>query len=1153
MKLIRIGLWVLTFLSMAAISRASVEGSISGTVTDSGGAVVPGALVTATNIANNIARTMTTGPKGVFSFQELPVGNYEIRVDAPNFKPYRRLGVVLDANSYLLLDTQLRVGGRTETILVEDSPKHIDTADTQIGEVIDGTKVTSVPLNGRSFTDLLALQPGVAPLTSITSHSINAAGASLLNPSGNLNPGTISINGQREYANGFMINDADTVERFTMGAAVDPNLDSIAEFRILTGNFDAEYGNYSGGRISVVTKSGGNRFHGSAFEFLRNTKLDASDFISGQLGVYQQNQFGGTVGGPLRRNKLFFFSDYQDTRMKQGVDSGLITVPSAQDRTGNFSDMADSFAGMTVNGNYWAQQLSTKLGYTVSPGEPYYVSGCTSATCVFPNATIPQTAWSGPAKNLLQYIPPPNQGQTEFTTSSQNEILRDDKAAMRIDGNMRWGMFSAYYFADDWSLNNPYPTQQGGANIPGFNAMNSGRTQLVTLGDVKPFGASTANDLRISFVRDLNILGTPVGHAGTTLVSQGFVTPSGEPSILPQRKSIEGIENILFNSFAMGSTVVGLTQADNTFEVRDGFSRVIGAHTLKLGGEAIYAQVNVAADVQSNGLFLFTGSETGIDFADFLLGIASQYTQGDARPFYNRNRYGALFAQDSWRVNTRLAFNYGLRWDVMMPWYEKFNQIQTVVLGEQSVVYPTAPQGIVFPGDPGISRSLAPTRWNNLSPRFGLAWLPPVRDGLLGRLIGQDKTSIRLGFGRFFSAVEGVSIGVMAGDPPYGSTYSSPAPPLFSDPFVNAGDGTDNGQRFPLQLTPLGASPSNPNPNVDWSQFEPITGMPGYDRNGRSPYAEQYNLSIQRQLSATTLATFGYVGSQAHHLLVLLPANPGVASICLAIAGCGPFQEDLFHTRQPFDSNFADITWMSTIGNSNYNALELNLRHQSKQLEFLAGYTYSKSLDTASSLSEQINPFNHRATYAISAFDLRHNFVASYDYHLPLARLFAARNEFTNGWSLSGITRLSGGFPVTMHNNSDRSLLGLQRNGVNNTWGIDTPDVTAGSLHLNGNPQTGPYFDTSRFAFQALGTPGSAKPRFFCGPGMVNFDTSLQKDVYLSESKAVEFRFEAFNLFNHPQYFGADSVDGSIDSGTFGQIVKAMNPRLMQAAVKFRF
>jgi hypothetical protein len=702
-------------------------------------------------------------------------------------------------------------------------------------------------------------------------------------------------------------------------------------------------------------------------------------------------------------------------------------------------------------------------------------------------------------------------------------------------------------------MDNPYPIQQGGASVPGFDASNLGLTQMFTLGDVKTFGTRAANDLRLSYVRDVNTLGTPKGHADMSLASQGFVTPSGAPSILPQRPSIVGIENVIFNSFTIGSTVTGLTQVDNSIELRDGFSRQIGAHTLKLGGEAIYSQVNVAADVQSNGTFLFAGQETGIDFADFLLGIPSQYTQGDARPTSNRNRYGAMFVQDSWRPRSRLELNYGLRWDVIMPWYERFNQIQTLVLGEQSAVYPGAPQGIVFPGDPGISRSLAPTRWNNFSPRFGLAWAPGAREGITGKLIGQDQTSIRLGFGRFFSAVEGVQIGVMAGDPPYGSTYTSPTPPLFADPFVNAADGVDNGQRFPLQLPPLGASPSNPDPNVNWAQFEPISGMPTYDPRNVSPYTEQYNLSIERQFDRSTLLTVGYVGSQSHRLLVMLPANPGIASLCLAIPECGPFDEDLYQTRRPFNADFSDVTWMSTIGNSNYNALEINIRHDSRQLELMAGYTYSKSLDDASSISEQLNPFDHRWSYGLSAFDLKHNFVTSFDYHVPIEQLFRRSNIITDRWSISGITRVSGGFPVTMHNDSDRSLTGLQRNGVNNTWGLDTPNVLPGSLQLNGNPHSGPYFDTAQFSFQPLGEVGSAKPRFFYGPGTVNVDLSVQKTIDLTESKILDFRMDAFNLFNHPRYFGPDAVDGDISSGTFGQIVNAQNPRLMQVALKFHF
>jgi carboxypeptidase family protein len=1140
-------------LLIASTLRASVEGNVSGTIFDPARKVVPGATVTAINTATNMERSMTTGSDGIYSFQELPVGTYEIHVNAKNFKASRTVGVVLNANSALLLDITLSVGGQTNTVTVDDSSTHVDVADTQTGEVISDAKMEAVPLNGRSFTDLLSLQPGVAPATSITSRSINAAGASLLNPSGDLNPGTISINGQREYANGFEVNDADTVERFTMGAAVIPNLDSLAEFRILTGNFDAEYGNYSGGRISVVTKSGSNAFHGSAFEFLRNTLLDADSFITGERGVYQQNQYGGTMGGPVLRNKLFFFGDYQGTGVKQGVDSGLISVPSAAEQTGNFSDEAGMFSGATVSGSNWAQLLTGKLGYAVSPGELYYSPGCSNSTCVFPNATIPKAVWSGPAQHLIQYIPSPNQGVNEFSTTAQALTLRDDKAAMRIDGSTRLGTLSAYYFADDWSMDNPYPIQQGGANVPGFDAANLGLTQMFTLGDVKTFGTRAANDLHLSYVRDVNTLGTPKGNAGISLASQGFVTPSGTPSILPQRPSIVGIENIIFNSFTIGSTVTGLNQVDNSIEARDGFSRAIGTHTLKAGGEAIYSQVNVAADVQSNGTFLFTGQETGIDFADFLLGVPSQYTQGDARPTSNRNKYGALFIQDSWRPRARLEFNYGLRWDVIMPWYERFNQIQTLVLGDQSVVYPGAPEGIVFPGDSGIPRSLAPARWNNFSPRLGVAWAPATRSGLIGKLIGQDQTSIRLGFGRFFSAVEGVEIGVMAGDPPYGSTYTSPTPPLFADPFVNAADGTDNGQRFPLRLPPLGASPGHPDATVNWAQFEPISGMPAYDPRDLSPYTEQYNLSIERQFDRNTLLTLGYVGSQAHRLLVMLPANPGIASLCLAIAGCGPFDEDLYQTRRPFSAAFSDVTWMSTIGNSNYNALEVNLRHVSRTLELMAGYTYSKSLDNASSVSEQLNPFDHQWSYALSAFDLKHNFVTSFDYALPAGQLFRSSNLFTNGWSISGITHISGGFPITMHNDSDRSLTGLQRNGVNNTWGLDTPDVLPGSLALNGNPRAGPYFNTSLFTLQALGAVGSAKPRFFYGPGMIDVDLSAQKRIELAENKTLDFRIDAFNVFNHPQYFGADSVDGDVSSGTFGQIVNAQNPRLLQAALKFRF
>src|SRR5271169_6696180 len=330
-------------LLMDIDSWAGVGGSISGTVTDSSGGAVPKADVTATNTDTGIRQTTATDGKGFYSFPNLPIGNYEIEVASLGFRSYRKTGIVIDANSALRIDAVLIVGERTDTILIVDPPLAIDTSSTQNGEVISGAQMTSVPLNGRSFTDLLALQPGVVPVTSITGDTVQDVGASVLSPSGDLNPGTISINGQREFANSFIVNGSDVEEDVNNGASVVPNLDAIAEFRILTNNFDAEYGEFSGGQINVVTKSGTNSFHGDLFEFVRNTDLDARNFFSPTRGAFNQNQFVGTVGGPIRKDKIFFFADYQGTRLTQGIDSGTIAVPTATDRTtGNMSDQLNS-------------------------------------------------------------------------------------------------------------------------------------------------------------------------------------------------------------------------------------------------------------------------------------------------------------------------------------------------------------------------------------------------------------------------------------------------------------------------------------------------------------------------------------------------------------------------------------------------------------------------------------------------------------------------------------------------------------------------------------------------------------------------------------------------------------------------------------------
>ncbi len=1164
----------------SALAWASVSGSISGAVTDPSGNSIVGAQVTVQEKRTGLTRSTRTDGKGYYAFPVLPVGQYVIDIQAAGFGAYERKGVTLDTNSALTLDASLSVGSVSQSVTVTDSTLHVETESTQMGQVITGREITAAPLDGRSYTDLLSLQPGVAPETAITSSTVQDVGATILDPSGTLNPGNLSVNGQKETANYFGVNGSDVEEDVNAGTAVIPNLDSIAEFRIITSNFDAEYGEFSGGQINVVTKSGGNAFHGDVFEFLRNTDLDARNYFSPTRGAFRQNQFGGTLGGPIRKDRLFLFLDYQGTRQTQGVDTGNIAVPSAEDRTGNLSDFTtgsrgDQLSGV-VSGPYFAKILSQRLGYQVTSGEPYYLPGCTSSTrCVFPRAMIPQRAWSVPAQRLLEYIPAPNTAAGAFATSSYNQTVRDDKAGSRIDWNTRWGLVSGYYFIDNFDLINPYPVAQSGASVPGFSAATTGRARLLSLGDTKTFGATMVNELHLSYMRDNTNLGQPIGGRGVSLASQGFVNADGSDSIVALDPKGQSVENVNFNAFSIGAAANQLIQTNNTYEVSDSLSQVLGSHTSKLGVEFHADQVNASAVAQFNGNFVFAGQETGVDFADFLIGVPSQYNQSQLNPFYPRNKYLGVFAQDSWRALQNLTLNYGVRWDRIASWSEKYNQISTFVPGAQSVVFPGAPPGILYPGDPGVPNTLAPTDALDFSPRLGVGWSPQTEDGALLKKIvgGPGSTSVRASFGTFYTAITAETISTLAANAPYGITYSSPAPPLFATPFINAADGTNNGQPFPYTFARLNSSRSNPDSDINWAAFEPISGIPGYDMHNHTPYTEEWVLSIERQAGPKTVFGASYIGSSSHRQHVLIEPNPGDPALCLSLSQpgdvmpgtltCGPFGENTVYypagggvvkgVRGPLGSNFGSDALQSNMGAANFNSLQLSARHTSGRLEFDASYTYGKSMDQSSNMGEEVNPFEPALSYAISSYDLKHNFVVSYDYQLPFDQFFPP-GRLTKGWSLSGITHFSTGFPVTMINNGDNSLIGTNPNGVNNS-SIDEPDYNGGPLKLNKNPRGNGnnYFNTTAFSMNALGEPGTSKRRFFYGAGQDNYDMAVAKHLPFTESKSLLFRVEAFNVFNHAQFFGPQAVDGDIGDTTFGNVISAAPPRILQGALKFDF
>jgi hypothetical protein len=1184
---------------LATISWAAATGSMSGTIKDPSGSVIPGASLVLANLDLTTQYKASTDEQGLYSFPSLPVGRYELTIEAAGFKTVRKTGLVIDTDAALKVDATLEIGQQSETVTVAataaTTEAQVDTVATHLGELVTGSQMTSLPLNGRSYTDLLSIQPGVIPVTTLQPNSVIMAGVTgAISPSGDLNPGNQSIDGQRESANGFMVNGVDVQEHMNGGTSIIPNLDSIDEFRVLTNNFDPEYGNYNGGMVTVVTKSGSDTFHGNAFEFLRNTALDARGYFDPTRPTFRQNQFGGTVGGPVKRQKIYFFSDYQGTRTTQGIPTGNITVPSLQDRTGNLSDLgAAAFSTTTFqngqnvttpatvsDGGYLASLLSQKLGYAVSPGESYYTAGCTTASqCVFPNAIIPQRAWSAPAVNLLPYIPKPNVSANQFSTSAYSQIVRDDKVSGRIDVNTaRWGQISSYYFFDDYRLDDPYPGQQGGASIPGFDALNFGRAQLLSIGDTKVFGANTVNEFRIGLLRNSNVIGQPKGGLGVTLASQGFVTGAGTQGITVQAPQFEGVMNITFPTFVMGVPVTNVSQHNNTLYLGDTVTKVVGAHTIKFGAQFHYDQVNEHPNATFNGTFNISGSETGVAFADFLIGVPSNFTQSSGEPFYMRNRYEGLFGQDSWHARNDLTFNFGLRWDFIMPWWEKYNQLQTIIPGRQSVLYPGAPGGLVVPGDPGIPPTISSSKLVNPAPRIGLAYSPNYDQGMLKKIFGgTGQSSIRASYGLFYTEFPGVSAGIMYAVPPFGYNYLSPVEPLLATPFTNAGDGGKNINPYPLTFPPHNVSAKSPNTTFNFANVIPISADPFWYYRNSVPYTEDYMLSIQRQITPSLLWTASYVGNQGHHLIAVVSANPGNPALCLSLSQatnvapgtqtCGPFGEDgtyttasgkiIQGTRTGLGSNYGEDTAQKTIANSNYNALETNLRYVGKNSNFLLGYTYSKSIDQGSNLGEQLDPLNLGFTRAISAFDLRHNFVASYRYSLPFDRLFHRSDRLTQGWALSGTTRFSTGFPVTLFDDSDNSLLGTLGNGVNN-YLLDTPNYNGGPLNINTNPRNGrPAFNTSAFSPEALGQLGNARRRFFYGPGIDNYDMTLAKSLRISESKSLEMRVEGFNVFNHAQFYasstGVSAVDGEINDPNFGKIVNAAAPRLIQLAAKFSF
>lgn len=916
----------------------STGGRIRGTVTDSSGAAIAGAKVTLINEGTSTSREAESNASGAYIFVEVPVGSYEVDVTIAGFKKYARKGITLNLDEIASIDVALQVGGATETVEVSGAPPIIDTTTTQLGAVMTEQSVRELPLSTRNTYELLQLQPGVQ----------SQLGADLFYGSGN--PGVVSVNGGRGRSNNYMVNGGDGNDLFVNGPAIQPSPDAISEFRVLTNTFDAEYGRNSGSVVNVVTKSGTNEVHGDFYEFLRNDVLNSHPFQFSPTPKpdYKQNQFGGTLGAPIKKDKTFIFGSYEGNRLIQGQPSGSVTLPTADEAGGNFNpdgglggtltdaSFASELANRTTGGGQTCQQAVTATG-----GAPI-VAGASYAN-IFNTGVVPAACFDPTALALYnKYVAPLGTGTIG---TAPNLVETENQFTIRFDQSLNsHQQLNVYYYFNDDTQNQPFSNfQAAGANLPGFGDLFKTRVQQWNIGHTWTFGSSAVNEFRFNYFREgekdtnhpTNILASVHDACGSAVPAADCFADPGNPTAgittnLPGRQGVPYVS--VSGGFSIGNNTEGeLPQVGNTFQWSDNFSKIIGNHSTKFGVDVRRDRFDQFLYYNINGSFTFQSpgaeNDVGNAYADYFLGVPTSYTQGAAQGENDRNTGLYLFAQDSWKIKKNVTLNYGLRWELNTPFYDNGNRLQTFRPGQATTQYPCwlsaasaatlgttpgdcgensanyayFPLGLVFPGDTGVPRGLTSTYYKAFAPRIGLAWSPDWTEGWLAKLTGgPGKSTIRGGYGIFYNPIEQLVLEQFSAEPPFGASVSLSAP-LFNTPFLLQ-DGTQspNNSSGVITQTPKTPcfDPAGPAGCVDWSVFRPALLYGEFQPHLKSQYAEQYNFTIERQLTKDMLLRVAYVGTQAHHLLASEDLDYGNPLTCLDIntyagAGtCGPYGSD---------------------------------------------------------------------------------------------------------------------------------------------------------------------------------------------------------------------------------------------------------------------
>ncbi|HTC93748.1 MAG TPA: TonB-dependent receptor [Terriglobales bacterium] len=1095
------------------LAAQQIAGSIRGTITDPTGAVVQTATVTAKQIETGLERTATTKSAGAYILLELPVGHYQLEVVAQGFRKFVRDGISVNVNETVTVPIQLAVGAETEPMQVTADAQLIQGTVTSLGKTVLEREILDLPLDGRNFTQLGVLQPGVVPLT-----------PGLAEAGGSLREGqAYAVNGQRPESNNFLIDGANNYNGVDGGFVLKPPVDAITEFRILTHNASAEFGNSLGSTTNIITRSGSNTVHGALWEFLRNDVLDARNFFAKSVEPLKQNQFGGSIGGPIQHDKTFFFGYYEGFRNRQG-ETDSSTVPSLAQRQGDFSALCTVQDGGFAGG--FCQNPNHQL-FNVFLHQPY------------PNNQLSPSSMNRLSQGLLNFFPLPNSGSNIFTST---QVVRQDtdQFGLRLDHSFQTtDVLNLRYSFSNGSQFNPIPTS--GASVPGFPVQQEQRAQNFVAQETHTFSSSMIGIARFSFLRNKFLFGERTNH--TTPASLGFqYQPSLDLAIGPPFIQVNGYTTV-------GDPITGPRNTyENVYDYSGSLSWVHGKHELKFGGGYEHLHVNVLQGIATNGFFVFVPFPVVPDaFASFLFGQPIFFLQGrgDFSRGINGNSLNS-YVQDTYKLTPRLTINAGLRYELPFPYTEIKNRQTLWIPGRQSTVMPSAPPGLLYPGDKGVPDGLIPTFKKAFAPRVGIAWDPT----------GSARWLITSAYGIFYEPYytgQGGPLQSPISAPPFLQTAQISLP-NFNDPFN--GNPPASGQ-FATPLTNLTLAPNLP-----------------------LPYTQDWDLNLQRSLGSNLLLEVGYVGTKGTKLPRFIEGNPaiyipGVSGSGQPISTSGNADQRRLYSGctladPPSRCIYSSTGLIAGIANSSYNALEASLtKRLSHGISFLASYTFSKSIDDASSFnltgsaSKPVagendlaqNPFNLAAERGRSLFDARHRFVLSYEWNLPFWRRPRGWYQQALGaWQVNGIVTLMSGTPFTVFDSNDVSLQG----GAPEITGFSAsrPNLVSGE-----NPNSGPktataWLNANAFAritqdpnspIQQFGTAGRNIAE---GPGYANWDLSALRNIRVAESKDFQFRAEFFNVLNHPNFRLPDS---DISSPTFNQVLAARSPRLIQFGLKFLY